>query len=507
VSDPTVALSMKKVSKKFPGTLAINNVDFDVRAGEVHALMGENGAGKSTLMKILAGSYPDYSGDIFIGSQPVRLANPSQAKAVGVGMVYQELSIAYNRTVMENMFAGKIPKKGLFIDWEELKRKTLASLKRVGLHEKINPEALMKDISQHESQLIEMAKVLNDRPCIMVMDEPTSALSSEEVQMLFKIIREIKKQGVAIVYISHHLPEVFEVADRVTVLRDGKKIETREMEDVTKEELVEMMVGRKVEDYLKEKSHSFAEPVLEVRDLTRYGFIHNISFTLHRGEILGVMGLAGSGRTELGRCLAGADPVDYGRVVLGGEEVTIRSMSRMLDKGLAYLSENRKTEGLALRLSNRENILSSIIGRLSSRGFYHPGKGGGLIKELYEKLIIYPPDPSVGTSNLSGGNQQKILLAKWLSTKPKVLILDEPTRGVDVGAKKHIHETIVKLAGEGMSVLLLSSDLPELVSLSDRIAVLKQGHMIGELTHGDGFDENKVLLAANGERSVFSVEY
>jgi len=507
VGDLAVALQMQKVSKKFPGTLAINNVDFEVRAGEVHALMGENGAGKSTLMKILAGSYSDYTGEILIGGKKVELHTPSSAKSVGVGMVYQELSIAYNRSVSENMFAGNIPRKGLFVDEAALNRKTVKSLAKVRLDKKIEPEALMKNISQHESQLIEMAKVLNNHPCIMVMDEPTSALSSREVKMLFEIIREIKNQGVAVVYISHHLPEVFEVADRVTVLRDGQKIATRDIDDVTQEELVEMMVGQKVEDFYKHASHHTGEKKLEIRKLTRYGFVHEISFDLFKGEILGVVGLAGSGRTELGRCLVGADKVDSGEVVLDGENITIRSMSQMLDNGVAYLSENRKTEGLALRLTNRENILSTIIEKLSRFGLYLPGKGEETVKDLYKKLSIYPPDPGVGTSNLSGGNQQKILLAKWLSTKPGVLILDEPTRGVDVGAKKLIHETIVKLAEEGMAVLLLSSDLPELVSLSDRVAVMKQGHLIGELTRKDGFDENKVLLAANGDRSVFSVEY
>lgn len=507
MEDLTIALQMQKVRKQFPGTLAIDNVDFEVRAGEVHALMGENGAGKSTLMKILAGSYADYTGEVQIGGKSVHLHTPMQAKEVGVGMVYQELSIAYNRSVQENMFAGNIPRKGLFVDEEALKKQTTESLKRVGLDKKIDPCVMMSNISQHESQLIEMAKVLNNNPYIMVMDEPTSALSNEEVKMLFEIIRDIKKQGVAVVYISHHLPEVFEVADRVTVLRDGKKIATREVSDVTPAELVEMMVGQKVEDFYNQKSHHTGEKILEVKDLTHLGFVHNISFDLYKGEILGVMGLAGSGRTELGRCLAGADKVDFGEIILDGEKIQIKSMSQMLDNGLAYLSENRKTEGLALRLSNRQNILSTIIGRLSHNFFYIPRKGEPIIKDLYKRLTIYPHDPEIGTSNLSGGNQQKILLAKWLSTKPKVMILDEPTRGVDVGAKKLIHETIVKLAEEGMAVLLLSSDLPELVALSDRISVLEKGHVVGDMTKDDGFDENKILLAANGDRSVLSVEY
>ncbi len=507
MGDTEFALEMKQVSKRFPGTLAVNHVDFSVRQGEVHALMGENGAGKSTLMKILAGSYSDYTGEITIHGKKVSLHSPGMAKQEAVGMMYQELSIAYNRSVQENMFAGVIPGKGIFIDKVELRKRTIESLARVGLERRIDPEVPMKDISQHESQLIELAKVLNSSPKILVMDEPTSALSSAEVNMLFDIIREIKKHGVAVVYISHHLHEVFQIADRVTVLRDGRKIETKDISDVTKERLVEMMIGEKVSDFYKDSVSHIGEKVLEVEGLSHYGFVHDISFSLNRGEILGITGLAGSGRTELGRCLGGIDRVDSGRYRLEGEEIIVRSVNQMLGRGVAYLTENRKTEGLALRLSNRVNLLSAIIPRLSRWGIHFPHKGDGIVEDLYRKLSIYPPDPDKTTSNLSGGNQQKVLLAKWLSTKPKVLILDEPTRGVDVGAKKLIHETIVGLAEEGVSVLLLSSDLPELVALSDRICVLKQGHMIGELQKTDGFDENKVLLAANGERSVFSVEY
>lgn len=508
VVEQRYALEMKKVSKAFPGTLAVNQVSFSVKPGEVHALMGENGAGKSTLMKILAGSYNDYTGEILIDGKSVTLHTPSMAKSEGVEMVYQELSIAYNRSVAENMFAGMIPGKGYFTDDEKLNEMAVNALKRVGLNEEINPTVQMKTVSQHEAQLIEMAKALNNEPKILVMDEPTSALSSREVDMLFEIIAQLKREGMSIIYISHHLPEVFKVADRVTVLRDGQLIDTKEIEDVTSEELVEMMVGEKVADFYRETASHIGEVVLSVKNLTRYGFVHDISFSLNKGEILGVMGLAGAGRTELGRCLCGADHIDSGVLVLGGEEIKPKNMAQMKSKGIAYLSENRKTEGLALRLTNRVNLFSSIVDRLSEYGFYRPKKDGVAIeKDLYKALAIYPPDPDVTTSNLSGGNQQKVLLAKWLATKPKILILDEPTRGVDVGAKKLIHETIEKLAESGVSVILLSSDLPELVTLSDRVAVIKQGHMIGELRKEDHFDENKVLLAANGQRGVLSVEY
>lgn len=506
MGERAIALQMKKVSKRFPGTLAVNEVDFEVYAGEVHALMGENGAGKSTLMKMLAGLYDDYTGEILVDGKPVELRSPAEAKSHGIEMMYQELSVAYNRSVQENLFAGNLPGKGKFVDFKKMREDAVELLKKVKLEE-IDPSTIMKDISQHESQLIELAKALNHNPKILVMDEPTSALSNREVKMLFDIIDEIKKKGIAIVYISHHLPEVFEVADRVTVLRDGQKIDTCDIKDVTKESLVEMMIGKNVSDFTKPVTVETDDTVMEVKNLTHYGFVHNISFKLHRKEILGVMGLAGSGRTELGRALCGADRVDYGEILIDGEKIKIGSMDKMLNQGIAYLSEDRKTEGLALRLTNRENILSTIIPRLSKFGFYAQKKGDPIIKELYEKLTIYPPDDTVTTSNLSGGNQQKVLLAKWMAAKPKVLILDEPTRGVDVGAKKLIHETIVKLTEEGVSVVLLSSDLPELVGLSDRIVVMSHGHMIGEMHKDETLDENKVLLAANGERSMFDVEY
>jgi ribose transport system ATP-binding protein len=293
----------------------------------------------------------------------------------------------------------------------------------------------------------------------------------------------------------------------VTVLRDGKLIDTCDVKDVTKETLVEMMVGQKMSDFYKRADKAIGDVVLEVEELTHYGFVHNVSFNLRRGEILGLTGLAGAGRSELGRVIGGIDKMDSGVCRMNGNAIKTKDMCNMVKHGVAYLTENRKTEGLALRLSARDNIFSAIIPKLSKGPVYFPSSGENTLDELYEGLNIVPRDKNLTASNLSGGNQQKVLLAKWMATKPEVLILDEPTRGVDVGAKKLIHETIEKLASEGISVLLISSDLPEIVSLSDRIIVMKQGHLIGELTREDGFDESKVLLAANGERSVFSVEY
>lgn len=501
-----IMLDMRSVSKQFPGTLAVDKVDFQVKPGEVHALMGENGAGKSTLMKMLAGSFNDYTGDIVIDGEIVKLYTPLIAKEAGVAMIYQELSVASSRSVQENIFAGRIPVKGMMIDNQRLYDETIETLKLVKLDGKIDPRTPMKNVSQHESQLIEIAKALKDNPKILVMDEPTSALSNDEVGMMFDLIREFKEKGIAIVYISHHLQEVFEIADRVTVLRDGKRIDTCDVKDVTKEMLVEMMVGEKLADFYKRQGKAIGDVILEVEGLSHYGFVHDISFKLHKGEILGVMGLAGAGRSELGRVLGGVDRMDAGTYILNGVEIKPKDMCDMVNKGVAYLTENRKTEGLSLRLTARDNVFAAIIPKLSKLGFFFPNNGVGTLNGLYESLNIIPRDPNITVSNLSGGNQQKVLLAKWMASKPAVLILDEPTRGVDVGAKKMIHETVEQLASEGVSILLISSDLPEIVSLSDRIIVLMNGHLIGELNKKDGFDENKALLAANGERSAFSVQ-
>ena len=501
-----IMLDMRSVSKQFPGTLAVDKVDFQVKSGEVHALMGENGAGKSTLMKMLAGSFNDYTGEIFIDGNPARLDSPSTAKTAGVAMIYQELSIAMGRSVQENIFAGRLPMKGLVVDTEKLHSDAVDVLQLVRLDGKVDPKTLMKNISQHESQLIEIAKALKDNPKILVMDEPTSALSNEEIEIMFDLIRDVKAKGIAVVYISHHLQEVFQIADRVTVLRDGIRIDTCEVKDVTKEALVEMMVGEKLSDFYKKVDKEIGDVVLEVIGASHYGFVHDISFKLHRGEILGVMGLAGAGRSELGRMLGGIDKMDAGTYILEGKEIVPKDMSDMVSRGVAYLTENRKIEGLSLRLTAKDNVFAAIIPKLSKLGIFFPESGNNILNSLYETLNIIPRNKNITVSNMSGGNQQKLLLAKWMAVEPSVMILDEPTRGVDVGAKKMIHETVEQLASEGVSVVLISSDLPEIVSLSDRIIVMYQGHMIGELNKEDGFDENKVLLAANAERSVLSVQ-
>jgi len=491
------AFVMKQVRKAYPATVAVDKVDFDVFPGEVHALVGENGAGKSTLMKMMAGSFDDYTGEISVNGKEVDLKSPAEAKRHGIEMIYQELSLALPISVAENVLVGRLPRKGLFIDKEKMVKETSENLSKVGL-EHIDPMIPIEDISQHEAQLVEIAKALGNDPAILVMDEPTSALSREEVERLFDIIGNLKNMGLAIVYISHHLPEIFRIADRVTVMRDGKRIDTRDIGDVTKEELVQMMVGESVTEFYRHEDYAGGKVRLEVKDLSRYGFFHGIDFHACEGEILGIGGLSGAGRSELARVLVGLDKRDGGTIVLDGKEVKASNMAQAMEEGIAYLTENRKTEGLATRLSIQDNILGALVRRLSAHGVYDSKKGAPVLNRLIEELSIYPQDPEREVSNLSGGNQQKVLMAKWIAVEPKVLILDEPTRGVDIGAKLIIHNAIEALAKEGRTVILISSDLPELVSLSHRVMIMRQGHFIKEMQKAE-CNEESVLLAANGE--------
>jgi ribose transport system ATP-binding protein len=499
VTESGIALQMQGVSKRYPGTLAVDNVDFTVRAGEVHALIGENGAGKSTLMKMIAGAFADYTGRILVSSREVLLHTPAAAKANGIQMIHQELSLAPPLSIAENVLAGRLPARGPLLDRGAMLEEARRCLARVGLD--INPQTPVEEISQHEAQLVEIAKALGNDPCILVMDEPTSALGRDEVERLFEMIRNLRRQGLAIIYISHHLSEVLRIADRVTVLRDGRRVATEEIRDVTSGQLVEMMVGRSVAAlYAARKARPGAER-LRVERLSRYGFFHDASLSVRAGEILGIGGLAGAGRSELARSICGIDPVDVGRVLLDGRALAPGGYQAAIKAGLAYLTEDRKTQGLALRMSMAENILAALIPRHCRAGIYSARRGTGLVERLVRLLDVSPPEPKRMTGTLSGGNQQKVLLAKWLATDPQVLILDEPTRGVDVGAKVVIHRAIAEAADQGRSVVLISSDLPELVGLSDRIVIMRRGHIIGQLGKADA-TEASVLLAVNGEGAL-----
>jgi ribose transport system ATP-binding protein len=496
----TPALQMLGVTKRFPGTLAVDDVDLEVQVGEIHALMGENGAGKSTLMKILAGSFDDYTGTIRIGGKEGQIHSPSDAKQYGIGMVYQELSLARPISIAENLLAGRLPVKGwFFVDRNAMLTEARRCLNYVGVD--LDPMKTIEDISQHEAQLVEIAKVLGASPCILILDEPTSALSQEETQRLFQIIRDLKRRGLAIIYISHHLSEVFEVADRLTVLRDGRKIDTCEIGAVKPQTVVQMMVGQTVDELAVKRERRAGDPALRVNHLTRYGFFHDVSFEIQPGEILGLVGLSGAGRTELARSLCGLDPVHYGYAELLGQPLEPGNYPKALSNGMAYLTEDRKVDGLFPRLSVKLNLLAAVLPSHAKAGLYFSGNDSSVTQMYLDELNIVAASAETDVGALSGGNQQKVLLGKWLATFPKVLILDEPSRGVDVKARMKIHEAIVNLADQGTAVLLISSDLPELVGLADRAIVMRNGHIIGEMKK-EMLSEEAVVLAANGQGTL-----
>lgn len=505
-NEAVYALDMRGVSKRFPGTLAVDKVDFQVKPGEVHALMGENGAGKSTLMKMLAGLFNDYTGEIYINGEKRDLHSPNLSKDYGIGMVYQELSLARKISIYENLLVGHLPKKnGLFIDKKKAIEESKKLLQRVGLND-TDPTINVSEISQCDAQLVEIAKVLGNEPKILVLDEPTSALSSEEVQRLFTIVRKLKEQGLAIVYISHHLAEIFEIADMVTVMRDGKRVDSFPVSETNTEQLVESMVGKPVGNFYEERVSSVTdEVVLKVEDFTRWGFFHHVNFELHKGEVLAICGLAGSGRTEIARGLTGVDATHGGKVYIHGKEAKFKNLGEAIKGGIGYLTEDRKVVGLALRQTVSDNVTSCIIDKCGAGIVYSEKNAAGLIQEKIDEMSLYPADPQRLVNSFSGGNQQKVLMAKWLASGVDILILDEPTRGVDIGAKQIIHEVVRNYVKQGHACILLSSDLPEVVGLCDRAVILREGHIIGEIQK-ENINENSLLIAANGEGEYVSCQ-
>jgi ABC-type sugar transport system ATPase subunit/ribose/xylose/arabinose/galactoside ABC-type transport system permease subunit len=493
-SEIGLALSLRGVSKRYPGTLAVDHVDFSLRSGEIHALVGENGAGKSTLVKIIAGAFSDYTGQALINGKEVALRSPAAAKAQGIELIHQELSLALPRSVAENVLSGRLPvRAGFWVDDRRLEADARIWLEAVGLD--LDPATPVEELSRHEAQLVEIARALANMPCILVLDEPTSSLSREETDRLFELLRRLRSKGLAIVYISHHLPEIFAIADRVTVMRDGRKVAEESLRDVSPERLVGLMVGGAAAGLRPHRSSEPGGVRLEVAGAGRKGFFTDVSFNVRAGEVLGIGGLSGSGRTELARSLCRIDPLHSGTVTLDGAPVARGGPSTAIRRGLAYLTEDRKGDGLALRLTVSDNVLAAATPGRTQKGWLAPRAGG--VAALLDQLAVQPRDPRRQAAGLSGGNQQKALLARWLAVNPEVLFLDEPTRGVDVAAKAAIHEAIVRLAEAGKCVVLISSDLPELVALSDRVLVMRQGRVEAELAR-EQCSEEAVLLAANG---------
>ena len=504
-----VKLEMKGIVKEFPGVRALNDVTFAARQGEVLALMGENGAGKSTLMKILSGVYPHgtYEGDILVDGQVCRFANTRAAEAAGIAIIHQELNLIPGLSIAENVFMGREPKTfGLLglIDWDKMHRETQLLLDRLRLP--FRPTDLVGDLSVGQQQMVEIAKALSIRAQILVLDEPTSALTESEVAKLFEIIRELKQSGVTMIYISHKMDEIFAIADRVTVLRDGTSVGSDEIAQVTSNSLVAMMVGRDITQMFPKVVHEPQGVVLQVEHysaLKKDGaarLLDDVNFHVRAGEVVGFAGLMGAGRTELMMSLFGALGLKTeGSVKLNGRPLSIRTPRDAIQAGIALVTEDRKESGLVLSLTVKENTSLASLQSLSSRlGVIHEGREEAVAQDYIRELRTKTPSSASIVNNLSGGNQQKVVLAKWLTTRPNVLILDEPTRGIDVGAKVEIYQLINQLTADGVAVIMISSELPEVLGMSDRIYVMREGRIAGELARGEANQENIMHLATRG---------
>jgi ABC-type sugar transport system ATPase subunit len=493
-------LAMRGIGKRFPGVRALGGVDFDIRTGEVHALVGENGAGKSTLMKILAGAYVADEGEIDLDGRRIQFAGPQDALAAGIVTIYQELNLIPALSVAENIFLGDEPHIGSspMIDWRAAHRRSAELLARVGVT--LDTHVAVGSLGVGKQQLVEVAKALHRTPRIIVMDEPTASLGLAEIEELFTVIRGLRAQGVSIVYISHRLDEIFTICDRVTVMRDGTVVDTRAVADSDVETLVHLMVGRTLERALRAPNPPAQQAdVLRVHDLTRRGVFADVSFSVRRGEIYGLGGVVGAGRTEVARAIFGADAIDGGEIFIDGRPVRITSPRDAVRSGIAMLTEDRKAEGLVLGLPVRENIALAVLDRIARAfGIVPPSRERALAQDFITSLRIRTPSSEQLVVNLSGGNQQKVVLAKWLAVKPKLLIFDEPTRGVDVGAKAEIYALIRELVAQGMAVIVISSELPELLSLSDRIGVLKAGRIVVELDAATTDEATVLAYAAAG---------
>lgn len=483
-------LSMINISKVFPGVKALDDVQIDAYSGEVLALLGENGAGKSTLMKILSGVYKKDKGKIFIKGEEINIHGIKDAERLGISIIHQELSLLPNLPVYENIFLGN-EKFSAFtrrLDKNEMKNKSDKLLKEIGCN--IDVRAIVKDLNVGEMQIIEIIKAVSKNSQIIVMDEPTTALTDVETEKLFEIIEKLKKQGIAVIYISHRMDEIFKICDRVTVLRDGKYIGHATVREVTKDDLISMMVGRKLEEQFPYVKINKKETLLKVDNLCWKDKIKNVSFEAKEGEILGIAGLMGSGRTEVAKLIFGEYKKTSGEIYISGKNVSIESPKDAIENGVAYLSEDRKKEGLILNMSVAQNMTLCNLNKYENT-FKRLSKKQelGEVNKYIDKLSIKTPGPHQLIRNLSGGNQQKVIIAKWVMISPNVLIIDEPTRGIDVGAKKEIYDVLNELKNNGKAIIMISSDMPEILGISDRILVMHEGKISGELSREESTQE------------------
>ena len=493
MDNKTTFFEMRNISKEFPGVKALDDVGFSVAEGEIRALVGENGAGKSTLMKILNGNYKKDSGSILIDGNEVNITNPQVADSLGITIIFQELNLVDDLSIAENIFAGRLSQKGKLINWKELNQKAKELLLRISFD--VDPTTLVGTLTVAEKQMVEIAKALSRNSRIILMDEPSATLTKKELDALFQIIRDLKEQGIAVIYISHRMEEIFEICETVTVMRDGRIIGTRDVANVTSDELVEMMVGRELNSAYPSRKVEIGEEVLRVENLCRKDRKQNVAFSLHKGEVLGIAGLVGAGRTEIMRAVFGVDYINSMDVYVGGKKVKITNPKNAKKYGIAFLTEDRKLEGLTLDFTVKSNIVSANLPSIT-KGLFTNQKIENDIADTYiQKTRIKTPHRNQKVGNLSGGNQQKVVVSKWLNSEPNILIMDEPTRGIDVGAKREIYEIINELVGQGKAVILISSELPEVLGMSDRVLVMKDDAIVAELT-GDQINAVEVMRYA-----------
>jgi ribose transport system ATP-binding protein len=494
-----IVLALNGITKEFPGVIALEDVQFDLRSGEVHAICGENGAGKSTLMKIVSGVYQPTAGHIFYKGREVRFSSPLESEHAGIAIIHQELNLVPHLSVAENIYLAREPRRGFLVDRRKLREDSQRCLDRLGID--ISPNEEVRNLSVAQCQMVEIAKALSLNAEVLIMDEPTSSLTEQETSLLFKVIRDLKAAGVGIVYISHRLDEMDEIVDRVTVLRDGRYVSTDDFASITVDEIVSRMVGRALEDKFPDRTSAPSEDVLlSVKGLTREGIFSDINFTLKRGEILAFAGLMGAGRTEVARSIFGAEPADSGTIEYLGRELSIHSPRDAIAEGFAYLSEDRKSQGLAIKMTVAANMVLANMKAVSDRlGVINQARHAEAANRYVDLLSIKTPSIEQPVRLLSGGNQQKIIVGKWLFSESRILFFDEPTRGIDVGAKFAIYKIMDELAAQGVGVVLISSELPEIFGMSDRVAVFHQGK-INAIFNTRETSQEEVMHYASGQK-------
>jgi ribose transport system ATP-binding protein len=485
-SEGKVLLEMRGIGKSFPGVRALQDVSLTVREGKVHALLGENGAGKSTLIKILSGAYSGDEGEILFDGKPVTIRGPEDAQALGISTIYQEFNLARNLTVAENIFLGHLPRNGIRVDWQAVRKRSREILDRLGAS--IPVDAVVANLSVAEQQLVEISKSLNRKTRVLIMDEPSAVLGEGDLERLFQVVRSLTAQGIGIIYISHRMKEIFELADEVTVLKDGRYIGTRRVADVKMDELVRLMIGRDLKDVYPKRTPKLGEVLLDVRNLRRHKLVHDVSFQLRAGEIIGFSGITGSGRTEVMRAVFGADP-HTAEMKVSGKPYRARSPKDAIRRGIALLTEDRKAQGLFLKQDVTLNTTISGMRQYTRGGVIQRGRENAQVQKMIRDLRIKTPSASFIVVNMSGGNQQKVVLARWLSVGTRILIMDEPTRGIDVGSKAEIYQIMDELTKRGVGIIMISSELPEVLGMSDRIMVMSEGTIVAELSREQASEE------------------